>query len=1047
MEKGTSENTNFHKKLTEYYLSCLSRSARPEVSLFAQSKWGPEYAELPTNPFLSPTLVENGNEISRVFSLRGKRDKDLYVGHLVFADFIQSSKSSWNGYILYPLLISTYDGDRNSIDATENPIFVNPEALKKLLGISSSTELQDSVLEFEEEIGLSGEEGNQISFDEVLGRIRDNFGYWPWVEPVPEALVSEDGKAIPFRPEKSLDQINTAGVYNRSLLFVADRQKFTLGLERELKDLSQLNSETFSESALFTWTENHEPISLGSTLSQQLPLLEPMPLNSEQRDAVNRALTEPLTVITGPPGTGKSQVVSSILINSAFRGESVLFSSKNNKAVDVVESRVNAIGKRPLLLRLGARDLQHRLSDYLTRISSKDSSPDDLLEFKNLTEQYGRLGNSVNILHAEISQLIEKRNNLDDLDLLMETIRSELGTSSISHLENETRQNIIHQISNFQTSYNRLYNHKKFLKKFFPNLNKQKNETSLKESISELNKVLGITSDLRNLDLHEKAKIDKRKNELQELLTALSQLDKYKDLLKELSYSPDMGEISAEFSSLQNETSKQSVRLWQSWLKTLPDRLDPDSRKILGTFKTTVELLARANDGRSAATLKKEQQQMFASVLKFLPAWAVTSLSVRGRVPFSPGMFDLVVIDEASQCDIASALPLLFRARRAVIIGDPLQLRHVASIDGTTDRILLDQFELMKNLEWSYSAQSLFDLASSIRPENATIVLRDHHRSDSEIIGFSNSAFYDGQLRVATRHDALKRPTNMETAIRWVETAGTGFRPSNGSVLCREEAIAVVNELDRLSKQGYEGTVGVVTPFAPQSRYISDLINQRDDLKPFLARSDFNVSTAHGFQGDERDVIIMSLALQPGTPESAIKFVSNQSNLFNVAVTRAKAALVIVGDSKTKEVSKVPFVADFVAYIDGLQNKKIIKNADVDTDFGPLFPLERKDNSVSDYEIIFYEALYKQGVKTIPQWNEDQYRLDLAMFKGNKKLDIEVDGERYHRQWNGESVRRDLLRNQRLIELGWDVQRFWVYQIIEDLDGCVARVQKWASSN
>jgi len=60
-------------------------------------------------------------------------------------------------------------------------------------------------------------------------------------------------------------------------------------------------------------------------------------------------------------------------------------------------------------------------------------------------------------------------------------------------------------------------------------------------------------------------------------------------------------------------------------------------------------------------------------------------------------------------------------------------------------------------------------------------------------------------------------------------------------------------------------------------------------------------------------------------------------------------------------------------------------------------------------------------------------------------LDIEVDGERYHRNWDGELCRRDQMRNQRLIELGWDVQRFWVYEIRDDLDNCVNRVKTWLS--
>jgi very-short-patch-repair endonuclease len=69
--------------------------------------------------------------------------------------------------------------------------------------------------------------------------------------------------------------------------------------------------------------------------------------------------------------------------------------------------------------------------------------------------------------------------------------------------------------------------------------------------------------------------------------------------------------------------------------------------------------------------------------------------------------------------------------------------------------------------------------------------------------------------------------------------------------------------------------------------------------------------------------------------------------------------------------------------------------------------------------------------------------LDFALFDKSRKLNIEVDGERYHRDWNGELLRRDQLRNMRLIELGWDVMRFWVYQLRDEMSACAQRVNSW----
>ena len=101
---------------------------------------------------------------------------------------------------------------------------------------------------------------------------------------------------------------------------------------------------------------------------------------------------------------------------------------------------------------------------------------------------------------------------------------------------------------------------------------------------------------------------------------------------------------------------------------------------------------------------------------------------------------------------------------------------------------------------------------------------------------------------------------------------------------------------------------------------------------------------------------------------------------------------------------------------------------------------------MSEWERVFYKALYQAGIHTIPQYPVEKYRLDLALFDGDRRLDIEVDGERYHSAWDGELLRRDQLRNARMIELGWDVMRFWVYQIRDSMDESIARVHRWLAS-
>jgi len=248
-----------------------------------------------------------------------------------------------------------------------------------------------------------------------------------------------------------------------------------------------------------------------------------------------------------------------------------------------------------------------------------------------------------------------------------------------------------------------------------------------------------------------------------------------------------------------------------------------------------------------------------------------------------------VVIDEASQCDIASALPLLFRARRAVIIGDPLQLKHVSTVAPQQDRQILAGHGLAEgHAAWAYSVNSLFDLSRSLCRHEDIVNLRDHHRSHRDIIGFSNRHFYRGRLRIATDHETLKRSREAGPAVLWIDVKGKVIRPAGGGALNAPEAIALVAEVRRLIvERGYNGAIGVVTPFRAQANRIRTLVHQDAELSRHLAELHFAVDTVHGFQGDERDVIFFSPVVSLGAGENMLRFLKSNGNLFNVAITRA----------------------------------------------------------------------------------------------------------------------------------------------------------------
>ena len=244
---------------------------------------------------------------------------------------------------------------------------------------------------------------------------------------------------------------------------------------------------------------------------------------------------------------------------------------------------------------------------------------------------------------------------------------------------------------------------------------------------------------------------------------------------------------------------------------------------------------------------------------------------------------------------------------------------------------------------------------------------------------------------------------------------------------------------------GYKGTIGVVTPFQAHSVRIRDKVNLNKDLADRLMVRNFLCDTVHKFQGDERDVMIFSSVVSEGVTEGAASFLKRTGNLFNVAITRARAALIVVGDKQASYNSGITHYKGFVEYINNLDHRIVDLTEVPVRDFGSKYPKVSSKVMVSDWEKYLYEALYKAGIQTTPQHPVGQYYLDLALFDGDRKLNIEVDGEKYHRNWDGELMRRDQLRNKRLIELGWDVQRFWVYQIRDNMKQCIEKIKEWKS--
>jgi superfamily I DNA and/or RNA helicase len=201
-----------------------------------------------------------------------------------------------------------------------------------------------------------------------------------------------------------------------------------------------------------------------------------------------------------------------------------------------------------------------------------------------------------------------------------------------------------------------------------------------------------------------------------------------------------------------------------------------------------------------------------------------------------------------------------------------------------------------------------------------------------------------------------------------LNVVGSATRPSTGGAVNETEATAVVEELRRIAiTQRFPGEIGVVTPFRAQANRIEELVARDNALAPELAARNFICETAHKFQGDERDLIVFSPVVARGIPVGATGFLKSQGNIFNVGITRARGALVVVGDGAACASSDVEYLSAFARYVaDRARPEPQQRPAQAPDATSLNYPSVAHPERVSDWEKVLYAALADAGSERYP---------------------------------------------------------------------------------
>ncbi|MFN7116927.1 MAG: DEAD/DEAH box helicase [Saprospiraceae bacterium] len=304
----------------------------------------------------------------------------------------------------------------------------------------------------------------------------------------------------------------------------------------------------------------------------------------------------------------------------------------------------------------------------------------------------------------------------------------------------------------------------------------------------------------------------------------------------------------------------------------------------------------------------------FQVLYRVLPVWLVTAADVHNTLPLYKEMFDLVIIDEATQCDIASALPLLYRAKKVVVVGDPKQLRHVSFLSHKRQDYLVNKYGVNNFNQdiTNYREHSLLDIISAaLTNQDQVHFLDEHYRSLPDIISFSNRKFYNNALKIMTEAPLKNGEKNIDLLIFNGKRSKHGYNTTEA-----DQVLSIVNEIITSESDlapHYCQSIGILSPYREQVDYIRRKIEKQLSLEA-LQRHHLLIGTPYSFQGEERDIMILSLTIDADIHPSALQYL-NKEDVLNVAVTRARNRQIVLISRKIHELSNNYLLTEYLHHI------------------------------------------------------------------------------------------------------------------------------------
>lgn len=932
-------NNSFIKKLSQYLHDCVREEVKSATFRNLKQDKDNKWIFLHEEEFLFHNYGEylrlDGSDSKltelMIQSELSQKDKYLIYGYLFLVG--KSGKSKKGNEFLTPLLYMPCRLERNGVNINcmlqDEFLSLNTGALTALMKKNDDEDeveqLLEGLLDVVPELPITQEKLDifittlksiipeiELKFDHSEDVDEDNIDkdFYSEVEKIDFDNLDE---AIEDAPVKSSVKIEKITLTNQCSIILTKRPSVTAGVLHELTQIAEKPSGVYRETALNIINEEYlqtkgklidNPAKSLKDL-KDFAAITPLSLSDSQENAIKSLENNTFVAVYGPPGTGKSQTIVNLVSHLIANGKTVLVASRMDKAVDVVAERLNELGAPFLALRAGRLNYQKQLSFQLQ----------DLLSNKvDLDSDYE------DALLVDVKDMKDLLNNIKEL---------EQKSENIIKLEQQWQELFVQKVMQEKTLGQNV---------FVSQVLKKSEIEQVSSLISVIEKNLEKTGFLASISNYSSKNKLKKILKLQEFSENYENLARLKDELELSKLLCEMRLIEANIQKLGNlhVMSEQIRMLKRKQRKLAVDILKGRRRESLkGLLRDQIKRQRLIVHTKSLVERKKNLQNRllegedFKPLMEAFPCWCVTTYAISGSLPMKPGLFDVAIIDEASQCDIASCFPILFRAKKAVVVGDDKQLPHLSFLEKAKEQSFLSQYGIPDKyqLMWRFRTNSMFDLANyySMNP----VLLDEHFRSLPPVINFSNQEFYGDRIRVMRRNAKdVKVLELIHVPEGKVDFDATRNLPEVEIVVAKLQEIILEDERKNPDNPI---SIGVISPFRAQVEQLKTSVS-RVLSEHMIKKHNIEIGTAHTFQGDEKDVMLISWAFANNSFSQSLTFLQ-KPNLFNVAITRARFRMINFTSKDPKELPD-GLLRSYFAYVQEYEaRQKLIENNEIDENF------------------------------------------------------------------------------------------------------------------